>query len=103
MSTRERPQDRRRCETFEFAHGQATFKLTVGLPGRAHCRNFPIAKEVGSTIEAIARDAAVTVSIALQIGADLGTIRAAAACKAHSLYATKMGIDRLANHRQPSR
>jgi hypothetical protein len=33
--------------------------------------------KAGSPIEAIARDAAVTVSIALQFGADLETIRAA--------------------------
>jgi hypothetical protein len=40
-------------------------------------RFWPATDPPGSPIEAIARDAAVTVSIALQFGADLETIRAA--------------------------
>jgi hypothetical protein len=37
----------------------------------------PSSRHIGSPLEAIARDAAVTVSIALQFGAPLATIRAA--------------------------
>jgi hypothetical protein len=55
---RQRLQNRRECESFEFRHAGLDFT---------------------SPIEAIARDAAVTVSIALQFGADLQTIRAALA------------------------
>jgi hypothetical protein len=36
---------------------------------------FLSARHVGSPLEAIARDAAIVASIALQFGADLGTIR----------------------------
>jgi hypothetical protein len=38
---------------------------------------FLSSRKPGSPIEAIARDAAVTVSIALQCGADIATIRSA--------------------------
>jgi hypothetical protein len=46
------------------------------LPGRI-AEIFLSSHKPGSPIEAIARDAAVTVSIALQFGADLETIRQA--------------------------
>jgi hypothetical protein len=45
----------------------------------------------GSPIEAIARDAAVTVSIALQFGADLETIRQALTKDANGGPATLLG------------
>jgi hypothetical protein len=45
----------------------------------------------GSAIEDIARDAAVTVSIALQFGADINTIRAALTKNADGGPATVLG------------
>lgn len=78
MSNRERVPNRRRCETFEFAHGRITFALSAGYycDGRL-AEIFISAPQIGSAIEAIARDAAIVTSIALQFGADLAILRAA--------------------------
>jgi hypothetical protein len=78
MSARERLPNRRRCESFEFEHAGLAFTMTAGfcLDGRV-AEIFLSSNKPGSLIEAIARDAAVTVSIALQFGADLETIRGA--------------------------
>ena len=76
MTARERLPTRRQCESFEFSHGGHIFTLCAGpYPDLAEI--FLSSHKPGSPIEAIARDAAVTVSIALQFGADLETIRAA--------------------------
>jgi hypothetical protein len=76
--SRERLQNRRSCESFEFSYAGLTFTLCAGfyLDGRI-AEIFLSSNKPGSPIEAIARDAAVTVSIALQHGADLETIRQA--------------------------
>jgi hypothetical protein len=76
--TRERLGNRRRNESFEFRHAGLAFTLCVGFyrDGRI-AEIFLSSHKPGSPIEAIARDAAVTVSIALQHGADLATIRRA--------------------------
>jgi len=78
VTARERLPDRRRCETLDFEHGGHRFSLTFsryndGRPAEI----FLSSRHVGSPLEAIARDAAVTVSIALQHGAHLSTIYAA--------------------------
>jgi hypothetical protein len=78
MTARERLPNRRACESFEFRHNGFAFTASAGffedgLLGEL----FLSSHKPGSPIEAIARDAAVTVSIALQFGADLETIRAA--------------------------
>jgi hypothetical protein len=77
-SLRERLTNRRRCETFEFAHAGLGFTMTAGFytDGRV-AEIFLSSNKPGSPIEAIARDAAVTISIALQFGAELETIRGA--------------------------
>jgi ribonucleoside-diphosphate reductase alpha chain len=74
--SRERLQNRRCCESFEFSHAGLTFTLCAGfyLDGRI-AEIFLSSNKPGSPIEAIGRDAAITVSIALQHGADLETIR----------------------------
>jgi hypothetical protein len=76
MTARQRLSNRRRCETFEFRHAGHAFTLCAGfyLDGRV-AEIFLSARHVGSPLEAIARDAAIVASIALQFGADLGTIR----------------------------
>jgi hypothetical protein len=76
MSNRQTLPNRRRCETLEIEHGGHRFSLTFsryhdGRPAEI----FLSSRHVGSPLEAIARDAAIVVSIALQFGADLGTIR----------------------------
>jgi hypothetical protein len=78
MTSRIRLPNRRRCESFEFTHAGLAFTLTAGFyrDGRI-AEIFLSSHRPGSPIEAIARDAAVTVSIALQFGSDLETIRGA--------------------------
>jgi hypothetical protein len=78
MSARKRLPNRRRCESFDFSHAGIGFTLCAGFyPDRRIAEIFLLSEKPGSPIEAIARDAAVTVSIALQFGADLETIRQA--------------------------
>jgi hypothetical protein len=76
--SRQRLPNRRACESFEFRHDGFAFTASVGYfqDGRV-AEIFLSSHKPGSPIEAIARDAAVTVSIALQFGAELETIRAA--------------------------
>jgi ribonucleoside-diphosphate reductase alpha chain len=70
--------NRRRCETLEIEHAGHRFSLTFsryhdGRPAEI----FLSSRHIGSPLEAIARDAAVTVSLALQHGAPLATISGA--------------------------
>lgn len=76
--TRQRLCNRRGCETVEFEHARQKFTLSVGRfhDGRVS-EIFVSSHHVGSPIEAIARDAAIVCSIALQCGADIQTIRSA--------------------------
>jgi hypothetical protein len=78
MTARLRLPNRRACESFEFRHTGLDFTLCAGpyQDGRV-AEIFLSSHRPGSPIEAIARDAAVTVSIALQFGVPLETIRAA--------------------------
>ncbi len=68
---------RRRSETTEFSHAGLSFKLSVGFrPSSGEIAEiFLSSSKVGSPIEALARDAAILVSIALQHGAELAKIR----------------------------
>ena len=78
MTMRERLPNRRRCETVDLDHAGHRFTLTAGFyPDGRTAEIFLSSNKPGSPIEAIARDAAVTVSIVLQFGADLETICAA--------------------------
>ena len=78
MTARERLPNRRQCESFEFRHAGLDFTLAAGFYADGRIAEiFLSSHKPGSPIEAIARDAAVTVSIALKFGADLQTIRAA--------------------------
>jgi hypothetical protein len=78
VTTRKRLPNRRECESFEFRHAGLDFTLCAGsYPDGRIAEIFLSSHKPGSPIEAIARDAAVTVSIALQFGADLETLRAA--------------------------
>ena len=77
-SARECLPNRRSCETIEFDHAGQQFRLSVGcFPDGRIAEIFIAAQHIGSPLEAIARDCAITLSLALQFGADLGTIRAA--------------------------
>jgi hypothetical protein len=78
MTARERLSNRRQCESFEFRHAGHPFTLSVGLyPDDRIAEIFLSSHRPGSPIEAIARDAAITTSLALQHGVALETILAA--------------------------
>src|ERR1700730_15992236 len=91
-SRRERLPNRRACESFEFRHAGLDFTLAAGFyeDGRI-AEIFLSSHKPGSPIEAIARDAAVTVSIAFQFGANLETIRAALTRDHDGAAATPLG------------
>jgi hypothetical protein len=78
MIARECLPNRRSCETWEFSHAGQQFRLSISrfLDNRV-AEIFITARHIGSPLEAIARDCAIAVSIALQFGADLATLRAA--------------------------
>ena len=99
MTARERLPNRRQCEPFEFRHAGHPFTLCAGFyPDGRVAEIFLSSHKRGSPIEAIARDAAVTVSIALQFGADLETIRQALTKDHEGGPATLLGaaLDKLA-------
>jgi hypothetical protein len=78
MTARNTLPNRRRHETMPLVHAGQRFYLSVsryhdGRPAEI----FLSSRHVGSPIEAIARDAAVLVSIALQFGVPIETIRGA--------------------------
>src|SRR5256885_16893460 len=78
MTARERPPNRRQCESLEFRHAGHPFTISAGFyPDGRIAEIFLSSHKPGSPIEAIARDAAVTVSIALQFGVPIETIRQA--------------------------
>jgi hypothetical protein len=100
MTARERLPNRRQCESLEFSHGGLVFTLCAGssYPDGRIAEIFISSLKPGSPIEAIARDAAVTVSIALQFGADLETIKQALTKDHDGSPATLFGaaLDKLA-------
>jgi streptomycin 6-kinase len=78
MTSRQRLPDRRRGESFEFYHCNLGFTATIGRYRDGRIGELFINSHKSSgDLEALARDAAIIVSIALQHGADLGTIRRA--------------------------
>jgi hypothetical protein len=78
MTARERLPNRRACESCEFCHAGLVFTLCAGFyPDGRVAEIFLSSHKPGSPIEAVARDAAITTSPALQHGVALETIRAA--------------------------
>jgi len=64
---RERLPNRRECETVEFSHGGADFTMTAGCyPGGKIGEIFVNAGHANSALDALASDAAIAVSFALQ-------------------------------------
>ncbi len=78
QSTRERLPDRRNCTTISFEHAGAGFMMTAGhyADGRIG-EIFINAAHANSALDALASDAAIAISFALQHGADLAAIRSA--------------------------
>ncbi len=76
MTTRATLPHRRAATTCEVKHGQQSVTVTVGYYADGSLGEvFVTAPKVGSSLEAIARDAAVLLSIAAQFGVPLDTLR----------------------------
>ena len=90
---RERLPQRRRCETVSFVHLNTSYEGTVGYydDGRI-AEVFLHGPKAGSDLEAVARDAAVTTSLALQFGCPLETLRAALTREGDETAAGAMGV-----------
>jgi ribonucleoside-diphosphate reductase alpha chain len=74
--TRERLPNRRKCLTLEFQHAGQTFRLSTGYFGDGRLAEvFLSAHHVGSPLEALARDSAILVSLCLQHGVAIETIK----------------------------
>jgi hypothetical protein len=75
---RDRLPNRRLNETVAFQHGGADFTMTLGLyPDARIGEIFVNAGLANSPLDALASDAAIAISFALQHGADIGSMRAA--------------------------
>jgi hypothetical protein len=77
MTARERLPNRRACESLEFRHAGHPFTLTAVYYPDNRIGEIFISSRAGSQVEAVARDSAIAVSIGLQFGAGLETIRCA--------------------------
>jgi hypothetical protein len=78
LSARERLRNRRQNEMFDFEHGGHRFMLSLSrFPGGGIAELFLSSALVGSPVEALARDAAATASLAFQYGCPLDVLRAA--------------------------
>jgi hypothetical protein len=78
MPARDRLPNRRPAETIAFEHGGASFTMTAGRyeDGRIG-EVFINAGHANSALDAIISDAAIAISLALQFGCALDTIRLA--------------------------
>lgn len=89
--------NRRPGETFEVRHGDLSFWITVGrLADGAPVEAFANmtgrrTSPLSSDVEAIARDAAVLISLALQYGAPLEVLRGAVTRDDHGAPASLLG------------
>ena len=80
MTSRRRLPNRRDAETIEVMHGKKNtrFKITIGFyHDKAPAEVFVSGAKVGSEMEAMVRDAAVILSIAMQYGVPLDVISGA--------------------------
>jgi hypothetical protein len=75
---RKRPADRRAGLTSSYKHWGAAFTMTVGFYADGRIAElFVNAGHANSSLDALASDAAIAISFALQHGADLAAIRSA--------------------------
>jgi hypothetical protein len=78
MALRDRLPNRRACVTVAFEHAGADFTMTAGCyPDNRPGEIFINAGHANSALDALASDAAIAISFALQHGADLAAIRSA--------------------------
>jgi hypothetical protein len=101
MNERQTLPARRRNETFELVHGEhrTPFKVTVGFFANSDqpAEVFITGAKTGSSFEAIARDGAIMLSLALQYHIPLDTIRHAITRDTDGKPSTIVGavVDRL--------
>jgi hypothetical protein len=101
MTTRTTLPQRRYAETFELRHGdqRMPFSVTVGyyVPGGAIGEVFIHGSKSGTAFEAVARDGAILLSLALQHGVPLETIKHAITREHDGSPSTIVGavVDRL--------
>ena len=98
MSRRILPQ-RRRAETFAVVHWNQPFAVTIGFfDDGAMGEVFVNSRKTGGDVEAIARDAAVVISLSLQHGAAVETLRHAITRSSNGAPSSILGavIDALA-------
>lgn len=101
MTPRRALPQRRACETFDLRHGtqRSAFAVTVGrFDDGVIAEVFIAGAKAGSEVEAVARDGAVLLSIALQYGVPLSVIRGSLTREANESPSTIIGavVDRLA-------
>jgi hypothetical protein len=76
MSDRATLPNRRAAETFEVKHGSHAVTVTLGYYSNGQLGEvFVSDPKVGSSMEAIARDAAVLLSLSMQFGVPIDTMR----------------------------
>jgi hypothetical protein len=78
MNVRHALPQRRAAQTFEIQHGKlnTTFQVTLGYyPDGRVGEVFISGSKAGSEIDAVTRDGAVLISLAIQFGVPLDTIR----------------------------
>jgi ribonucleoside-diphosphate reductase alpha chain len=78
MNARRRLQNRRPAETFDFSHAGQHFRATLGRYDDGSLGEiFVSAQKLGTTSDAIMRDAAILASFCLQYAAPLDALRKA--------------------------
>jgi len=76
IPARKRPPNRRASENMAFEHGGADFTMSVGsYTDGTLAEIFMNAAHANSALDAIISDAAIAISLALQFGCPLDTIR----------------------------
>lgn len=97
---RERLPNRRASETLAFEHDGTSFTMTAGRYADGRIGELFInSAHVNSALDAIASDAAIALSFALQHGADLAAIKLAMKRDSRGLAASPIGaaLDRIAS------
>jgi hypothetical protein len=98
-ASRERLPNRRPAETIAFEHLGADFTMTAGCYADGRIGEIFInAGHANSALDAIASDAAIAISFALQHGADLAAIRSAMKRNSQGQPSSPIGtaLDRIA-------
>ena len=106
MTARRALPQRRRAETFELEHGgqNTSYQITAGYyPDHTVGEVFIHGSKSGAGLEAVARDGAILLSLALQHGCALETIKHAITREGDGSPSTIVGavVDRLSEEEKP--